>query len=58
VYILSDCMSAVAVPDGRGGFLSDFTSHAERALERFAEAGMHVLPSTVPIASWPGIHLS
>lgn len=57
VYILSDCMSAVAVADGRGGFISDFTEEAEEALRRFASQGMHVVRSTEPIESWPGIRL-
>lgn len=52
VYILGDCMSAVTVPDGKGGFLADFTPEAERALARFAEAGMHVVRSTDPIQDW------
>ncbi len=54
VYILTDCMSAVTVPDGKGGFAADFTDDAERALARFADAGMHLVRSTDPIASWPG----
>lgn len=54
VYLLSDCMSAVAVPDGKGGFLADFTPQAEAALARYAEAGMHVVRSTDPVESWPG----
>jgi hypothetical protein len=58
VYILSDCMSSVTVPDGRGGFIADFTPQAEQALRRFADAGMHVVRSTDAIASWPGIQLS
>jgi nicotinamidase-related amidase len=58
VYILSDCMSSVTVPDGKGGFIADFTPQAEQALQRFADAGMRVVRSTDGIASWPGIHLS
>lgn len=55
VYLLSDCMSAVAVPDPErpGAFLFDFTPEAEAALERFARAGMHVVRSTDPMAAWP-----
>lgn len=55
VYILEDCMSPVAVPDpdSPGAFISDFTDEAERALERFAEAGMHVVRSTEAMESWP-----
>jgi nicotinamidase-related amidase len=52
VYVLRDCMSSVTVPDGKGGFLADFTPEAEAALDRFANAGMHVVRSTDPIASW------
>ena len=57
VYILEDCMSAVAVPDPEheGEFLFDFTPQAEEALRRFADAGMHVVKSSDPIDSWPGI---
>jgi len=54
VYVLSDCMSAVAIPDGRGGFSVDFTPQAEEALARFAEKGIRVVRSTDPIAEWPG----
>jgi nicotinamidase-related amidase len=52
VYVLVDCMSAVTVPDGRGGFMADFTPQAEEALRRFADAGMHLVRSTDPIESW------
>jgi nicotinamidase-related amidase len=52
VYVLVDCMSAVTVPDGRGGFAADFTPQAEEALRRFADAGMHLVRSTEPIESW------
>jgi nicotinamidase-related amidase len=56
VYLLADCMSAVAVPDPArpGELLFDFTPQADAALARFAEAGMHVVRSTEPVASWPG----
>ena len=53
VYLLVDCMSPVAVPDGKGGFLADFTPQAEEALQRFAEAGVHLVRSSDPLASWP-----
>jgi nicotinamidase-related amidase len=58
VYVLSDCMSAVTVPDGKGGFVADFTPQAEHALQRFADAGMHVVRSTDPIDAWPDIQLA
>jgi nicotinate phosphoribosyltransferase len=54
VYLLRDCMSAVAVPDGEGGFVADFTEDAEHALERFAGAGMHLVDSSTPVELWPG----
>jgi nicotinamidase-related amidase len=57
VYLVTDCMSAVTVPDGRGGFAADFTADAEAALQRFADAGMHLVTSTTPIASWPDLRL-
>ena len=57
VYILTDCMSSVTVPDGKGGFAADFTSEAEAAFRRFADAGMRLVKSTEPVESWPGIKL-
>ena len=57
VYLLTDCMSAVAVPDGRGGFLADFTPQAETALQRFADAGMNLVKSSEPLESWPGLRV-
>jgi nicotinamidase-related amidase len=59
VYLLGDCMSAVAVPDPSrpGEFLFDFTPQAEAALERFRAAGMHVVSSTTPMAEWPDFPL-
>jgi nicotinamidase-related amidase len=58
VYILRDCMSAVAVPDTTrpGAFLFDFTPQAEAALQKFADAGMHVVSSTDAVVDWPGIN--
>jgi nicotinamidase-related amidase len=55
VYLVTDCMSAVTVPDGKGGFLADFTDDADKALQRFAAAGMHLVTSTDPIPNWPGL---
>jgi nicotinamidase-related amidase len=52
VYLVTDCMSAVTVPDGKGGFAADFTQQAEAAMQKFADAGMHLVTSTTPIASW------
>jgi nicotinamidase-related amidase len=58
VYILADCMSAVTVPNGKGGFFADFTPQAEQSLARFADAGMHVVQSTDPIEAWPDFRLA
>jgi nicotinamidase-related amidase len=57
VYVLKDLMSSVTVPDGKGGFILDYTPEAEAALARFANAGMHIVKSTTPIEAWPGIDL-
>ncbi len=53
IYILTDCMSAVTVPDGKGGFVADYTAEAEAAQARWAELGMHLVKSTDPMESWP-----
>lgn len=57
VYVLRDCMSAVAVPDPTrpGQLLFDFTPQAEQALHTYEEAGMHVVESTVDMTDWPGL---
>ncbi len=52
VYLLEDCTSPVVVPGS-----IDYTDEADRAFRRFAEAGMHVVRSTDPLASWPGMPL-
>jgi nicotinamidase-related amidase len=46
IYLLEDCMSSVAVPDGKGGFAADFTDQAKAAMQRFANAGMQIVKST------------
>ena len=50
VYLLEDCTSPVVVPG-----VVDHTDEAEAAVERFREAGMHVVRSTDPIETWPGL---
>lgn len=50
VYLLEDCTSPVVVPGG-----VDYTERADDAFRKFARAGMHVVRSTDPIRSWPGI---
>ncbi|UCD97382.1 MAG: cysteine hydrolase family protein [Chloroflexota bacterium] len=50
VYLLEDCTSSVVVPG-----VIDYTEQAEADFQRFAGAGMHLVQSTQPIASWPGL---
>lgn len=50
VYLLEDCTSPVVVPG-----VVDYSELAEASFQRFADAGMHIVKSTDPIASWPGI---
>jgi len=52
VYLLEDCTSPVVVPG-----VMDYTEEADAAFRRFADAGMHVVRSTEPLADWPGIEL-
>jgi hypothetical protein len=33
----------------------DYTDEANAAFQRFAAAGMHVVRSTDPLESWPGL---
>jgi len=49
-YLLEDCTSAVVVPG-----VVDYTDEADAAFERYAAAGMHVVRSTEPLSSWPGL---
>jgi nicotinamidase-related amidase len=50
VYLLEDCTSPVVIPGA-----IDFTDQAEVDFDRFAEAGMHIVRSSDPISSWPGM---
>jgi nicotinamidase-related amidase len=50
VYLLEDCTSPVTVPG-----VADYTDRAEAAFSRFAEAGAHLVQSTEPLATWPGV---
>jgi len=50
MYLLEDCTSPVVVPGA-----VDYTDEADAAVERFREAGMHVVRSTDPIETWPGL---
>lgn len=47
-YLLEDCTSPVVVPG-----VVDYTDQADAAFARYEAAGMHVVRSTDPIASWP-----
>jgi nicotinamidase-related amidase len=49
-HLLEDCTSPVVVPG-----VVDYTDEADAAFERYAAAGMHVVRSTDPIESWPGL---
>jgi nicotinamidase-related amidase len=49
-YLLEDCTSPIVVPGA-----VDYTAEADAAFERYAAAGMHVVRSTDPIATWPGL---
>ena len=50
IFLLEDCTSPVVVPG-----VVDYTDEADAAFERFAQAGMHVVRSTDPIDTWPGM---
>ncbi|MDR3625557.1 MAG: cysteine hydrolase family protein [Ignavibacteriaceae bacterium] len=52
VYLLEDCTSPVVIPG-----VIDYTDEADKAFKKFAAAGMHIVHSTDPIESWPGIQL-
>jgi nicotinamidase-related amidase len=54
IYVLRDCMSSVAVADPTkpGAFAFDFTPETDKALERYAAAGMHVVASTDRMDDW------
>jgi nicotinamidase-related amidase len=52
VYLLEDCTSPVVIPG-----VIDYTDQADAAFRKFADAGMHIVRSTDPVTSWPGINL-
>ena len=49
-YLLEDCTSPVVVPG-----VVDYTDEADAAFARYEAAGMHVVRSTDPIETWPGL---
>ncbi len=60
IYLVEDLTSPVYVPaqfTGTGKPI-DFTDQADEAFDRFKSAGMHVVRSVDPIASWPGVAAS
>lgn len=50
VYLLEDCTSSVVIPG-----VMDFTEQGDEAFKKFAAAGMHIVNSTMPISTWPGV---
>jgi len=50
VYLLEDCTSPVVVPG-----TVDFSEAAEHAFAGFADTGAHLVRSTDPIDTWPGV---
>jgi nicotinamidase-related amidase len=50
VYLLEDCSSPVVIPG-----VIDYTEQADAAFAEFAAAGMHVVRSTAPMVTWPGM---
>jgi nicotinamidase-related amidase len=49
-YLLEDCTSPVFIPD-----VIDYTDAADAAFERYQQVGAHVVKSTDPVESWPGV---
>jgi nicotinamidase-related amidase len=52
VYLLEDCTSPVVIPG-----VIDYTDQANASFKKFEDAGMHIVRSTEPIESWPGIKM-
>jgi len=52
IYLLEDCTSPVVIPG-----TIDFTDQADAAFRRYSDEGMHVVRSTAPLETWPGIKL-
>jgi nicotinamidase-related amidase len=50
IYLLEDCSSPVVIPE-----VVDYTEAADSEYRRFAEAGMHLVQSDVPMENWPGM---
>ncbi len=52
VYLLEDCTSPVVVPG-----VVDYSDQADEAYEKFAQAGMHLVRSSAPLNTWPGLQV-
>lgn len=52
VYLLEDCTSPVVVPG-----VIDFTDQADAAFQRFADAGMHLVKSSLPLTDFPELEI-
>jgi len=50
LYLLEDCTSPVVVAG-----VVDYTAEADLAFKRFADEGAHIVRSTEPLSSWPGL---
>jgi nicotinamidase-related amidase len=48
VYLLEDCTSPVVIPG-----VVDYSAPAQTAFAHFAQAGMHLVNSLVPVDAWP-----
>ncbi len=57
VYLLEDCTTSIVVKDAQKNVIYDYGPDADAAFDKFRNAGMHVVRSTDPIASWPGLRL-
>lgn len=57
MYVLEDCMSSVAVPNGSGGFYVDYTDEADKVFDEFRKDGLQLVRSTESLATWPGINI-
>ena len=50
VYLLEDCTSPVVIPG-----VINYTEQANGAFQKFADAGMHLVNTTMPMSEWPGL---
>lgn len=52
IYLLEDCTSPVVIPG-----VIDYTTQADEAFAKFADAGMHIVRSSDVIKDWRGINI-